>query len=84
MLTLAIKGEQMSFQFSRQGMAAMPLAVPLSQSSFVRRLLLARDDAVKQRVLGWLMEMDDARLRGFGLSIADITMLRASRDRTHK
>ena len=84
MLTLAIKGEQMSFQFSRQGMAAMPLAVPLSQSSFVRRLLLARDDAVKQRVLGWLMEMDDARLRGFGLAIADITILRASRDRTHK
>jgi len=61
-------------------MAAMPLAVPLSQSSFVRRLLLARNDAVKQRVLGWLMEMDDARLRGFGLSIADITILRASSD----
>ena len=70
----------MSVQFSRQGMAAMPLAVPLPQSSFVRRLLLARDDAVKQRVLGWLMEMDDARLRGFGLSIADITILRASSD----
>ena len=62
----------------------MPLAVPLPQSSFVRRLLLARDDAVKQRVLGWLMEMDDARLRGFGVAIADITILRASRDRTHK
>lgn len=58
----------------------MPLAVPLPQSSFVRRLLLARDDAVKQRVLGWLMEMDDARLRGFGLSIADIAILRASSD----
>ena len=62
----------------------MPLAVPVPQSSFVRRLLLARDDAVKQRALGWLMEMDDARLRGFGLSIADIAILRASRDVPHK
>jgi len=61
-------------------MAAMPLAVPLPQSGVARRLLLACDDAVKQRVLGWLIEMDDARLRGFGLSIADITILRASRD----
>ncbi len=70
----------MAVQFSRQGMAAMPLAVSFLQSSFVRRLLQARDDAVKQRVLAWLMEIDDARLRGFGLSTADITILRAMRD----
>ena len=67
----------MAVQFSRQGMAAMPLAVPFTQSSFLRRLLQARDDAVKRRVLAWLMEIDDARLRGFGLSGADITLLRA-------
>ena len=70
----------MAVQFSRQGMAAMPLAVPFTQSSFVRRLLQARDDSVKQRVLAWLMEIDDARLRGFGLSTADIAILRAMRD----
>ena len=70
----------MTVQFSRQGMAAMPLAVPLAQSSFVRRLLQARDDAVKRRVLAWLMEIDDARLRGFGLSAEDITILRALRE----
>jgi hypothetical protein len=38
----------MAVQFSRQGMSAM--LAPLPRSSFVRRLLQARDDPVKDRV----------------------------------
>jgi hypothetical protein len=66
----------MSIQFSRQGMAAAPLAAPLPQSSFVRRLLAARDDPAKARILAWLRDTDDARLSGLGLTPEDITLLR--------
>jgi hypothetical protein len=34
-------------------------------------------DPVKQRVLAWLLDVDDARLRTFGLSHKDIAILRA-------
>jgi hypothetical protein len=68
----------MAVQFSRQGMSAMP--APLPRSSLVRRLLHARDDPVKDRVLAWLMDIDDARLRAFGITPEDITILRALRD----
>jgi hypothetical protein len=68
----------MTLQFSRQGMAAMPLPVQVPQSSFVRRLLHAHDDPAKQRMLTWLLEMDDERLLRFGLAAEDITILRAT------
>jgi hypothetical protein len=68
----------MTVQFSRQGMAAMPLASQIPQSSFVRRLLQANNDPAKQRVLAWLLEIDDARLLGFGLTPEDIVILRAT------
>jgi hypothetical protein len=66
----------MSVQFSRQGMAAVPLAAPLLESSFVRRLLATRDDPTKARVLTWLLSIDDARLLGFGLTPEDIALVR--------
>ena len=68
----------MTLQFSRQGMAAMPLAVPAPQSSFVRRLLQAQNDPAKQRVLAWLLQIDDARLIRFGLNPEDVVILRAT------
>ena len=80
---LATKGGTMTVQFARQGIAAMALAVPVPQSSFVRRLLRARDDPAKQRILGWLLQIDDARLRGFGLSTTDITILRDMREKAN-
>jgi hypothetical protein len=69
----------MSVQFSRQGMAAMPLAAPVPKSTFVRRLLKARDDPSKARVLAWLLDTEDARLSGFGLTPEDIALLRGIR-----
>jgi hypothetical protein len=66
----------MSVQFSRQGMAAVPLAAPAPKSSFVRRLLEARDDPAKTRVLAWLLHIDDRKLLGFGLTREDIALLR--------
>jgi hypothetical protein len=63
-------------QFSRQGMAAMPMPGPVAESSFVRRLLQAHDDPAKQRLLTWLIKVDDARLQNFGLTRQDIAILR--------
>jgi uncharacterized protein YjiS (DUF1127 family) len=71
----------MTVQFSRQGMAAMPMPVPVAQSTFVRRLLRAHDDPVKQRVRARLMEMDDVQLLRFGLTREDIALLRATAGR---
>jgi len=64
----------MSVQFSRQGMAAVPLPVPVP--SFVGRLLEARDDPDRARVIAWLVQVDDERLQGFGLTPEDIALLR--------
>jgi hypothetical protein len=66
----------MSHHFSRQGMAALPASFKGPKSSFVRRLLAARDDPAKARVLSWLREIDDERLAGFGLTAEDIALLR--------
>ena len=68
----------MTIQFSRQGMAAIPTTAPVTKSSFVRGLLQARDDAAKRRVLAWLLEIDDDRLLGFGLTPEDIALLRGT------
>jgi hypothetical protein len=67
----------MMVKFSQHGMPAMPVSAPLAQSRLVRRLLQAQGDPVKQRVLAWLLDVDDARLRTFGLSHEDIAILRA-------
>ena len=69
----------MTIQFSRQGMAAIPTTAPVAKSSFVRRLLKARDDAAKRRVRAWILEIDDDRLLGFGLTPEDIALLRGRR-----
>ena len=58
----------MTIQFSRQGMAAIPTTAPVAQSSFARSLLQGPDDAAKRRVRAWLVEIDDDRLLGFGLT----------------
>jgi hypothetical protein len=69
----------MSLQFSRQGMAAMPLFIPVPKSSVVRRLLdEAGDDPAKARILTCLLDIDEARLLGFGLGPEDIALLRGS------
>jgi hypothetical protein len=47
-----------------------------SESSLVRRLVGAKDDPAKQRIRAWLCDIDDERLRRFGLSAEDIAMLR--------
>ena len=50
---------------------------PEPQLSFVQRLLLAREQQAKQRVIGHLAAMDDDRLHGLGFSGDDIAALRA-------
>jgi hypothetical protein len=66
----------MTYQFSQQGMAALPASFGRPQSSLVRRLIEARNDPVKARVRAWLMELADDRLAGFGLTPEDIALLR--------
>jgi hypothetical protein len=68
----------MTVQFSKQGMAATPMPVPVAGSRLLRRLLRAQDDPGKQRILASLMEIDDARLLNFGLSLEDIAILRGA------
>ena len=68
----------MTIQFSRQGMAAIPTTASVVMSSFVRRLLQAPDDAAKRRVRARLLEIDDDRLLGFGLTGEDIALLRGT------
>jgi len=45
----------------------------------VRRLVHAKDDPAKQRIRGWLSDIDDKRLLSFGLTPEDIALLRGSR-----
>jgi len=71
----------MTIQFSRQGMAAVPTTALVAHSSFVRRLLQARDDAAKRRVRAWLLEINDERLLGFGVTPEDIALLRGTGSR---
>jgi hypothetical protein len=72
----------MTVQFSQQGMAALPLNVRTGTSGFVRRLVNAHNDPAKARVLMWLLNIDDQRLAGFGLSPEDIAILRGVHFRT--
>ncbi len=50
---------------------------PKSGTSLVKRLLAAREDQARRRVLSYLAAMDDARLAGFGFTPDDIRTLRA-------
>jgi hypothetical protein len=47
-----------------------------SESSLVRRLVRAKNDPAKQRIRAWLCDIDDERLRRFGLTSEDIALLR--------
>ena len=66
----------MSIQFSRHGMAALPASFSAGESSLVRRLVEAKDDPAKKRIRAWLMDLDDLRLSGLGLTPVDIATLR--------
>jgi hypothetical protein len=70
----------MTFQFSRQGMAALPGQFARAPSSLVRRLVAAQDDPAKQRIRAWLAACDDERLSRFGLAAEDIALLRGFSD----
>jgi hypothetical protein len=59
----------------RSAPAALP-GCEKSGSSLVRRLVQAKDDPAKHRIRAWLCEIDDVRLRRFGLTTEDIAMLR--------
>ena len=44
----------------------------------MRRLVLAKDDAAKQRIRAWLSDIDDERLSYLGLTSEDIAALRGT------
>jgi len=70
----------MTIQFSQQGMSALPLNVPPGRSNLVLRLISARNDPAKARMLAWLLNIADERLAGFGLTPEDIAILRSRRN----
>lgn len=53
----------------------------LAGSALVKRLIGARNDPAKERIRGWLIEIDDARLLDFGLTPTDIAALRKLNER---
>jgi hypothetical protein len=63
-------------RFSKQRAAWARLGSPKAQSSLVRRLVVAVDDPAKLRIRAWLAALDDVQLSGFGLTAADIAILR--------
>jgi hypothetical protein len=76
----------MTVRFRPDGAAAL-LAMPASSGlvrrlllrSFVRRLLLrSHGHPARQRLLTWLLAVDDARLLRFGLTPEDVAILRAT------
>ena len=73
----------MSIQFSRHGMAALPASFSAGESSLVRRLVEAKDDPAKKRIRAWLMDLDDLRLSGLGLTPVDIATLRGCPRSSH-
>jgi len=66
----------MTLHFSQQSMAGLPLNVRTGTSSLVRRLVNARNDPAKARILTWLLNIDDENLRRFGLLPREIAILR--------
>ena len=70
--TTAMEGPQ-------QSIAKRPARCRKARSSLVRRPVQAKDDPAKQRIRGWLSDIDDKRLLSFGLTPEDIALLRGSR-----
>ena len=66
----------MTFHFSQQGVAVLPLNGRTCTSGLVRRLVNARNDPAKARILTWLLNIDDERLGSFGLLPREIAILR--------
>ncbi len=66
----------MTLQFSQQRVAALPLNMRTGTSGLVRRLVHARNDPAKARILTWLLNIDDERLLSFGLLPREIATLR--------
>jgi hypothetical protein len=58
------------------GVLASAVELPAG-SSFVKRLVAARENRAKRHVLARLAAMDDARLEGLGFGADDIAALRA-------
>ena len=54
---------------------------PQSGLSFVDRLLAARENEARRRVVTYLAAMDDARLQGLGFTPDDIAALRRGEPR---
>ena len=54
---------------------------PQAGSSFVKRLLAARENEARRRVVNYLAAMDDARLEGLGFLADDIGALRRGQPR---
>ncbi len=50
---------------------------PRPGQSFFQRLIAARENEAKRRVVGYLAAIDDARLEGLGFGPDDIKALRA-------
>ena len=61
---------------SKQRVTWARLGSSQAQSSLVRRLATAVDDPGKRRIREWLAALDDEQLLGFGLTDADIAVLR--------
>ena len=57
---------------------ARPAGRPIAGSNLVRRLVLAKSDAAKQRIRAQLSETDDERLFGIGLTSEGIAALRGT------
>jgi hypothetical protein len=68
----------MTIQFSRKDATTPPARSTKAGSSLVRRLVQARDDPAKERIRGWLRDIDDERLLNFGLTREDIAILRGT------
>jgi hypothetical protein len=66
----------MTLHVSQQGMGGLPLNARRGTSGLVRRLVNARNDPAKARILSWLLNIDDERLAGFGLLPREIAILR--------
>jgi len=66
----------MTMEGSHRSIVNRPAGCRKARSSLVRRLVQARDDPAKQRIRGWLGDIDDERLASFGLTPEDIVLLR--------
>ena len=67
----------MKHQSVSQTPAALPATNRNRNSSLVKRLVQGQDDPAKQRIRALLGSISDEKLLNFGLSTADIALLRA-------